>query len=423
MTGRSPSCQQLDQLMQLRSPLILLAATLALATTVAAQANPRIVGLTRTTPLVVHQDTVTCNSAQCSPGGFPPTTAAFAGGTAYDGRTRGVWISQGSRIAKVDTRNQCIYQCPPMPMPNTSSNLVTGLAYNELTNTLFATDLSGVIRWYSVGGGCQLSLVSRCIAPIGSAEVITGVATDDYAGLIFWCTVVPGTAGGRVYVAQQGAPCNFFCQFPVRQCGTSLLGPLSGLGYDSCRKVLWVTDGRRTVGGAWDAASCSFVPVSCCVNGAGEPYVGLCVMPGSERSSGFSCTASTCPSCPTLRHLLGSEPTVGNPAFSLDLTNAPANTNAYLILNLGACTAPGLFSPPFCAPILVPFAPPPLIGGPMATGGGAGCTGSASQGLPVPNNPALCGVMFSSQFVGVCFNTAGVGTYVSNCLTWTVSGF
>ena len=40
-----------------------------------------------------------------------------------------------------------------------------GMAYNETTNTLFITDASNIIRWYSVAGGCQLTLINRCIAP------------------------------------------------------------------------------------------------------------------------------------------------------------------------------------------------------------------------------------------------------------------
>jgi len=395
-----------------------MAALLALLAPAAA-AQARLVGVTRVTPLVLSQDTGTCALSQCTPAGLTPPPAAmpWVGGTAYDSNTRAVWVTNGLMIAKVDTRNACAPQCPVLPVPNTTpNNPVTGLAYYEPANTLYITDQSNVIRWYTVGGGCQLSLVARCIAPIPAGDILTGCATDDLTGQIFYCAVTPGNPGGRVYVAQIGSPCTPFCTFPVTMCGTNTMGPLLGLGYDACGQRLWVTDGRFTVGLSFNPITCTVLgSVQCCVNTL-EPYIGLDVLVGSETSVGPNCTAGTCPTCPVMQHVLGSEPYVGNAAFSLDLNDAPGGSIAILFFNIGT-TGPPVFSPPLCAGIRVPL---PYSIGPFPTGGTPGmCNGSVSVNFPLPASSVFCGVPLCSQYLGVCT----LGSYfVSNALDWVIVG-
>ncbi len=403
---------------------VVLALAAALLAGSATAQGGTLVGLTRFNPFVVSQNTGTCAQAQCVPAGLPPPAAGFpfVGGTAYDSKTRGVWVSNGLQIAKVDPRNACQPQCPVLPMPNTSpNNPVTGLAYHEPSNTVYVTDQSNVIRWYTVGGGCQLSLVSRCIPPIGAGEILTGCATDDFNGRIFYCTASSTAGGGRVYVAPVTAPCAVVCSFPVTMCGTALMGPLQGLAFDACAGVLWVTDGRYTTGLTLSASGCVVTgSIQCCINGI-EPYVGLDILPRDEVSAGPNCTAGACPICPTMVHTLGGEPYVGSTTFSLDLQNAPGGTTATLFLNFGPCGAP-VFSPPLCAGIRVPFTPPPFTSsGP--TGGTPGlCNGSRSVVIPIPPNPSLCSLQLCSQFIGFCPPLSFANSYASNSLSWAIVG-
>jgi hypothetical protein len=387
-------------------------------------AQSTLVGLSRVSPLVVSQNTTSCALAQCTPAGVPPPPAStpFVGGTAYDSGSRGLWVSNGLVIAKVDPRNACAPQCPVLPMPNTTpNNPVTGLAYYEPANTVYVTDQSGIIRWYTVGGGCQLSLAGRCIAPIPAGDVLTGCATDDQTGQIFYSAVTPGSPGGRVYVAQIGSPCTPFCSFTVTMCGTNTMGPIVGLAYDACPDVLWVTDGRFTVGLSVNPITCTVTgSIQCCVNTL-EPYIGLDVLSNTETSSGSNCTAGTCPTCPTMEHVLPSEPYLGNAAFSLDLIDAPGGATVFALVNAGPCT-PGLTLPPFCAPFFVSLASPIVFG--TVTGGTPGmCNGAASVPLPIPNLPWFCGVPLCSQYIGFC---PGSGFFannlVSNALGWTIVG-
>jgi hypothetical protein len=204
-------------------------------------------------------------------------------------------------------------------------------------------------------------------------------------------------------------------------CGTNTMGPLLGLAYDTCADVLYATDGRFTVRLAFNPITCTVLgAVGCCTNTL-EPYIGLDVLTNNETSSGPNCTAGTCPACVSMAHALGGDPYVGSPTFALNLNNCPGATTAVAIFNVGACGAP-IFSPPLCAGIRVPFVPP-WFSSPMPSGGTAGlCNGSASMGLPIPPNSALCGVACCSQFVGFCPPLSLANTYVSNALSWTIGG-
>lgn len=390
-------------------------------TPLAAQTSQGIIGVTQTLPVVVSQDFPTCTPAQCTPLGFPPQATPFSGGAAWDPITRGLWISDGLLIAKVDPRNGCAYQCPPMPMPNTGpGSEVTGLAFDEFTKTLWVTDAAGLIRWYAVSG-CNLTLISRCLVPFSAAgEVLTGIASDDVNALLYYCTALPGAPGGILYVAKQSAPCVPLCKLQVTRCGGNPLGPLMGAAYDACRDTPWVTDGRRSVRIAVNLAACSLNEVQCCVNPV-DAYIGLCVMPSTEANVGNPCTRPICPPCPTMRHVLNGDPVLGNPAFSWDLINAPANALTVLVLNVGACSPPGVPVPWLCGPILVPLAPPPFISPVIATGGIAGCTGGASLPYAFPPNPAFCGLPVATQWIGICPGAAAFGSFVSNCISLVVT--
>jgi hypothetical protein len=56
--------------------------------------------------------------------------------------------------------------------------------------------------------------------------------------------------------------------------------------------------------------------------------------------------------------------------------------------------------------------------GMVPTGPGVGCGGFATYNLPLPMNPAYCGLVLSSQCIAFCITPIGTGTSLSNCLSW-----
>ncbi|MEM7199435.1 MAG: hypothetical protein AAF628_04165 [Planctomycetota bacterium] len=391
----------------------------ALAAAPVAQSAPKIIGATGVTPTVLSQDVGTCAPMTCTPGGIGPAFNPFTGATAYDPtRGRGLWITDGLMLAKVDPRNSCAPLCPPIPFPNTTpNNPVTGMAYNEITNTLFVTDLSNVIRWYNVSGSCSLTIVGRCIATVPPGLRLTSCATDDLNGLIYYTATDPTMSGGIVFCAPQTAPCSIICSFVVNSCGGNPMGPLVGAAWDACQGGLWLTDGRQTTLRQL-GAGCALGPeLQCCINPTFEPYTGIDLLPSTEDPAGPNCTSGTCNICPTMAHTLVGDPTLGNPSFGLLLDDAPSGSSAFVFLNIGACASPGVFAPPLCAPLLVPVVPPPGSAGPFFVPG-AGCGDVFLPLGPLPGAPSLCGLTLSTQWVGFC---PGGGTFSSNCLSWTIT--
>lgn len=404
------------------SRILLLPILSALAAVSALPAQgPRVIGLTNMTPILSTQDTQTCQWQQCMPP-VGPAPAPFAGGTAHDATDGGTWVTDGLVLAKVDSRNQCNVICPPQPVPFLAAGVfATGLAYDEQTGQLFMTLSNNIVHTFQVQG-CALNLVARCIFPLPQGHVLTGIATDDVNGLVYVASsplLGPSPIpNGIVFQAPQTAPCAPICRYQIPDCAGALMPQITGVAFDPCRGVVYATDGGHVTGAAI-LPNCQIQIVSCCPPVLPERYVGLALIPIPPRPSGASCTGNPCPSCPALQHVATGDPAIGNPAFSLDLINAPANSSAFLLLNVGNCqpTGPSYF---FCGPILV--GPGPLGLGAFSTGPGAGCTGGVSYALPLPLNPVLCGIPFATQYVGICPSTPTFGTFVSNCLDWTIQG-
>lgn len=404
------------------------AAALAAATPMLAQSGSRIIGLTRTVPTVQSQDIATCAVRRCMPANFPAPVAPCAGGTAYDTRTRGTWITNGTQIAKVDSRDQCNYQCSPQPLPVSTANAyATGLAYDHRGNRLFVTDSANGITVIRIQN-CMLVPVSRCVAPTPPNTMLTGIAFDDVQNRVFWSAAVcgPNGIGGFVAVASAQNPCQPHCTVPIRAttAGT-IMRPLQGVGYQACRDLVWVTDGITSVAGQIAATpiGCTWTQALTCTNPSlADPYVGLCIEPSTERNVGQPCASPGCAPCSPIHFMGNGDPVLGNTAFTIDGSNLPANTIAVTLLNLGPCNAAGLVIPPICGAIHVPLTGT-IVAINQLTGGTIGCTGTTSVNASIHPDPALCGLVLSSQIVGICVTpgTTAVGTYVSNCMSWRVS--
>lgn len=402
--------------------ILLALATTALTTTLTAQTPPRVLALTENLPQLAQIDLPTCTATVCNPP-LGPAITPYAGGTAHDPRDRHTWISDGVQLMKVDPRNGCTPLCTPFVPPFvTSAVLITGLAVNEELQRLYISYSDNRIATFNAVG-CAISPVSSCFAAVPTNHIISGLATDDLNQEIYyasgpWSGALP-VPFAQLYRASQFAPCAPLCPpMSIPDCSGALLREVTGLGYDSCNRELFVSDHFQVIA-LTNTFFCAPTITQCCfqVIPSGDRITGLCVLPSTEVPFGNMCFGGTSPVCPTMAHTLRGDPTLGNLGFALDLQNAPANSIAYLFMGLGPCGGPGTtFSGLLCN-----FLYPTSYMGATFTGGTIGCTGSASIPFPLPNMPFLCGLTLSSQYIGQIPPTWS-GNYVSNCLSWTITG-
>ncbi|MCC6672695.1 MAG: hypothetical protein IT458_16645 [Planctomycetes bacterium] len=396
-------------------------AAFALALPLVSQTPQVLIGNTSAPSLLVRQSLGTCNTQVC-PLGLPAPALNFHGGTAYEALRGNVWVSNGPLIQVVKP-GTCAIFCPPFPAPGPGP--VTGLAVLEKQRRIYMSHQGNVISWHALS--CPVSPIGSCPAPVPAGSQIGGLALSDVKDLIFysasvWAAGVP--ANNIVFVAPLQNPCTPICSFPVPLCGNNPMGPITGLAFDDCKFVLYATDGKQTVGLFVNvtAAGCNTQMVSCCPNTSGTPLIGLCLEAAHATSSGASCTANPCPACPTMTAGTIGDATLANPAFAITLSGAPSGGTAYLVLNLGACSPPGLPIPPFCGPLLVPLgAPGPIVLGGFPLAGTPPCGGGATVGLPIPPNPALCGFNLAAQWLVLCPAGGLLGTGVTNCITIPIS--
>lgn len=406
--------------------LRLAAVAAATALSLPGQTRPGLIGLTNTPPAIIRQ-AYDCQIERCDPA-FPATTARVAGGTAYDAILGAVWVTNGTTIAAYDSRG-CRTVCAPQPLVLPNDAVATGLAVNERARVMVVTDSTNVVHQYPLSCPLGASTVRCSLAaalPVG--HVIGGVATDDVNDhvLVAASSFTAANAGNVILVARRANACQPHCRIPVPSCGPTALGPITGLAFDPCANVIWATDGVQTVGLRYSAATpCQVTEIQCCRLPATTAmrYVGLCIEPSQAQGEGRNCQNGICANCPLMAHTAIGDAALGNPGFALELSAAPANAQTWLIVGAGACDANGPLIPPICGPILVPYRPIlPIVVGPIPTGGTVGCTGSALVRVPIPLDRTLCGAVLSSQYLGLCTAGPAFGTFVSNCLSWMVSG-
>lgn len=403
--------------------LPLLAATFAAP--LAAQTPDHLVGITRAFPNLRHVDHWACMPLGQCPVPMPNAMAfpPYAGGTGWDPVRSGAWVTNGMLLAKVD--DNCAMMCPPMPIPTLPPNaFATGLEVVESQNELLILDSFGNLHTYT--NTCPPNPIFVCntgLAPAAIQRATSGLAVDEGQGFVFMSYSDFANGNNVIAVSMLANPCQVLCRFQVPQCLANF-GAVTGLAVNWARRTLYATDGANTIAMqyAWNGQCMNILNANCCPMPApaADPMIGLAVRPGRATSVGNPCANGACLPCP-MDHTLGNDPNLGNAFFRLDLDQAPSGSLAWCIIGAAPCSAPGVVAPPLCGPI---FATPVLGSlGPNPTGGTGGCTGNTAFSFPLPLAPGLAGWTLSSQCVALCVSTTtGIGTAVSNCLSWTLQG-
>ena len=352
---------------------------LALAAAAVAQSTPEVLGLTDTAPVVARIDPNLCTQSTCAPA-IGPALAPWAGGVAHDPGDRATWISDGLVLTKVDARNACVTVCGPFPAPNLPAGVfVTGLAYNESQRLLFVSHSNNSNFVYQVST-CALTLLNSCSLTVPTNHIVSGLATDDTSGLLFYASSpwLGFGAPSEIHVALQTSPCTSICPATVPVNNAGIVPDATGLGFDPCRQELYFTDGNDIYEMQW-VAPCSLSKTTSCPGVSGQLLTGLCVLPSTEVQSGAICFSGSSPNCPTMQHVLRGDPSIGNLTFSLDAVNLPMPSLAMLFLDLGVSCGSANYG--LCS--LVPSIP---IWGSLTFLSGSGCGGSRSRFRRTPRS-------------------------------------
>jgi hypothetical protein len=416
------------------SKLLVLTAAASAVLSGATAAQVTLVGGATQGGIPIIQREVVCQPAAvlCTPIlGLPPIPCA--GGSAVDPIRQVVWDTDGPTLVSVSslvTGSACRVQCMPMPVPGLPAGaLATGLAFEEdgtAAGVLWSVDSAfGLQRMTWPTRSCP-GPGPRCnIAPFMPTpnHCAGGLAISEVHQTVFFSAsdftaVAPNN---WVFGAPLANPCAPNCRLPIQGCGAVVLGPITGLAFDDCRSVLFITDGRVTLVARYTppggGLACSLQFLSCCTQQVGRWY-GLCVEPDHARNVGQSCTVAPCPNCAATMQLNAvGDASLGNSQFGYRLTGAPPGVPAFCLVNVGACT-PGV--PILCGAFHVPLAPPPVNLGAVATVGGA-CAAIAFHALPIPLSPNLCGIDLSAQDVILCVVAPMFGFGLSNAVCTTIS--
>lgn len=384
-----------------------------------AQPKPELLLLTQSVPLLLRVDSTLCTVAPC-PVSLPPAPNLWAGGVAHDPRDRFTWLSDGTMIGKIDVRAGCVPMCTPFPAPNLAAgHVVTGLAFSETTQSLFVSHSDNRILTFSAIG-CTLVLQSQCVVTVPTNHIVSALATDEATGFLLYASspwTGPGPAA-EIKAVLQASPCTLVCGpfNPVAWCDGTAVTHVTGIAFDECDTggTLHITDSQQTLSVAI-IHPCGWMPVGCCAGPLvppGERAIGMSLLPPLEVSSHVTCFAGTMTSCLAMQHVLRGDPTLGNWGFALDLVNAPSNVIAVLLADVGPCNP--TLSLGLCD--LMPTIPLKFAN----TLGSGGCTGAASHAFPLPAALPLCHLTISTRWCGFIGNVSN--NFVSNCLTWTISG-
>ena len=384
-----------------------------------AQSSPQLVGLTRNVADLRRHSIAACAPvANCTPVGFPGSAGlpGNAGATAYDAIHSGTWISNGQFLACVD--DACNYLCSPAPIPGLGGGVfVVGMEVVTRTQQLWVLDSANNLHVLDLA--CPPVQTSVCPVGFVNPFVSGGLAVDDLAGFAFYTRFDPASGLNLIAYADAATPCVPIGLMTVLPCAVAV-GAFTGLAVDSVDRVLYATDGLRTVAIDYVVTAAGTVAlggVSCCPPVAGlDPLTGLALRPGRATPTGVSCNAGSCPACPMVQST-GGDSVLGNADFELRLNGAPAGSIAWCLIGDGPCVA-GPVVPPLCGPAYTL----PLLGvlGANLTVG-AGCAGSTQFPLPLPPNASLGGLVLSSQCFVWC-PVAGGGSAMTPCLSFELQG-
>ncbi len=401
---------------------------------------------------LVTQDVASCKSTACT----TKTEASFQthngtnGGAAYDSIRGGVWISNGGKLSCINP-DTCEFICKEELAPFAAlgprelspyPQEVGGLAFDAAENTLYMVDARNhELHQVRLGSksdprACEFRTTKCKIdANMPPGYYPSGLAIDMARRLLFVASYDFTSKQSHIYTTPLEKWCSKLCD--VTDANGNLPGPcpnlrvafqgITGLAFNSCKSVLYVTDGAYTSEMAFAHIPtakypCQVKPISCCPvpkTSDADTWRGLALRPASTTTNGRPCTVKPCSTCPTMVAGFRGDAAMGNFHFALTLSNAPNETTvAVAAIGFGPCTS-GI-NVGLCAPLMANLTGMFTLGVPM-NASVASCSSHGVAPLPIPNDVKLCGLSLSAQWLPICVTPVGVGHGLSNCTSFSVS--
>jgi len=429
------------------------ATTALLASTLCGQSNPKAgvlvgnIGVTLAPSLAgeLYSQAVDSNCAAATKIGNSMAWAFYGGGTAYDAARQAVWVSDGRTIALQQLSNgaaSCQFNAT-LSGTYGKTNFVTGLAHCNKRKELIQMEMvvgassnSLVLRFYDTSACPPKLLKTTCSFPIPNTNapgVAHGLAYDEVRDLIFFTMSGSGFAGWSTSVNYINYA--VVCLAKPNTLSVPLFStckgnntPATGMAYNPCTKVLYVTEGNAVlkldISNLTKPVNLNATTACCQLNLTRKAWAGLAIVPNSVvKSVGTSCLNTGCPSCPSMKlDFTGGDLALGNRDLAIQITGAPAGGLAGFYLSLGKCQSPGVSIGGLCGAVHLTFsAGQPLFIGNFSLGTGTGCNGTMKLAAPIPSDASLCGVAFCSQFLIRC-PSGGLAAGLTNALEFSVGG-
>ena len=383
----------------------------------------------------------------------PVPQAPWAGASTYDSYYNATWISEG-RLINAYLLNYCSYPCKckckmvcrqVMKWPYNSN--ITGMAINTPERLLYISDDMNYIYTFKIISLCNLKLLKRCrMSNIPNYRKITGLAYScrklpklPYGSLFVVESKWPNSPlSTRIHIVQLDAnyyaTCQDLCFTLLPYCyGRDPLDSATGVTYDPCSSMLFITDGKKTTVLKWYwSYYCKYKTICCCMNYSPVIYYGLglkrscdCV-PTCSTGGSFSWCSNTpkCGRCypyPKCR----TRPMLGNRNFALYFDWGPSpsgfHNHAWISIDFTNMCSPKTIGVnlcgAFCNMIYYPSWGGSVIYSVPTSHMGGSCTLTGEFKFPIPCDPDLCCSKFCLQWI--ILNYRYYNNHFDCCLTFS----
>ncbi len=323
---------------------------------------------------------------------------------------------------------------------------VTAMAANSLKPVIYIADSTNTIRAFSLSYCNMYKEIGKCrFSGLPRGSIITGLAYSFRCDLKKYPNGVLLAAAAKWYPPSPGTTvimelpldarfcpvCKAYFSANVRYCkGNLLLGPATGLAFDQCKSILFISDHKNTLAVQWICYT-GYKSLFCCPNTCAKSpvdYYGLGLKacycsPSCEKicNESYCLFSRNCLKCKMDIKCVGN-PSLGNLRFGIALQNGPAILDpkrttlnvAVLWLNFGACKCTPVFFNgckfTWCglggtAYKIIPY-----------MGLSSGCVFNTIGHLPILFEPSLCCSRICAQWTVVNFNG---GEPYTNCISFS----